>query len=266
MRIAAAFLLSSLVASTLAAHPSVGIVADRSGNIFYSDLQHVWRIAPDGRRSIAVRDVHTHELAIDASGNLYGEDNQYLGGDRYRHRVWRRSPAGNIRDVIPWRDGFWREYGFVHDANGAMYWVMCPDDVCTLRRKTGSRIERFAPNVRLRPRTNWIAALGDGSVVVVEGRDLRRVTADGGITTFARNVGEGLMGMHVDAAGNLLVAAWGSRAIFRVKRDGSFATIARSAPQWGPSGVTVAPNGDLWVLEWSTKNAVRARRALTGAN
>jgi hypothetical protein len=43
---------------------------------------HVWRIAPDGRKSIAVRDVHSHELAIDATGALVGEDSEFLGGER----------------------------------------------------------------------------------------------------------------------------------------------------------------------------------------
>src|SRR5687767_7064624 len=112
------------------AHPGVGIVRDRQGNVFYTDLVHVWRIAPDGRKSIAVRDVHTHELSIDSAGNLFGEDSDYLGGERWRHRVWRRAPDGRVTDVIPWTDGFFREYGFVRDRAGAMYWVSCPERRC----------------------------------------------------------------------------------------------------------------------------------------
>ena len=54
-------------------HPPVGIVIDSKGNIFYSDLNHVWKIARDGTRSIAVENVHTHDLYIDKNDNLYGE-------------------------------------------------------------------------------------------------------------------------------------------------------------------------------------------------
>ena len=40
---------------TLQAHPGIGIVQDTQGNIFYTDLVHVWKISPDGERNIAVR-------------------------------------------------------------------------------------------------------------------------------------------------------------------------------------------------------------------
>ena len=45
-RLAAAIVL---VAASAAAHPGIGIVADSRGNIFYTDLKQVWRIAPDGQ-------------------------------------------------------------------------------------------------------------------------------------------------------------------------------------------------------------------------
>src|SRR5687768_16174030 len=104
--ILAAFLLLLAAAVPARAHPGVGIVMDRQGYVFYTDLQHVWRIAPNGGKSIAVRDVHTHELSMDGAGNLFGEDSEYLGGDRWRTRVWRRAPDGRMTDVIPWTDGF----------------------------------------------------------------------------------------------------------------------------------------------------------------
>ena len=132
----AACLLLCLAAAPARAHPGVGIVADRQNNVFYTDLVHVWRIAPNGSKSIAVRNVHSHELAIDSLGNLFGEDSEYLGGDRYRHRVWRRSPDGRIADVIPWRDGFWREYGFVRDRGRGHVLVQCPQRRCVIRKRT----------------------------------------------------------------------------------------------------------------------------------
>src|SRR5258706_14893452 len=61
-----ALLLAALTAS---AHPPVGIVADARGNIYYSDLAQVWRLSPDGSRTVVVPQVHTHELVLDAAGN-----------------------------------------------------------------------------------------------------------------------------------------------------------------------------------------------------
>lgn len=243
------------------AHPGVGIVMDRRGNVFYTDLVHVWRIAPDGRKSIAVRDVHTHELDIDSAGNLFGEDSEYQGGDRWRTRVWRRAPDGRVTDVIPWRDGFWRDYGFVRDAAGSLYWPYCPERRCSIRKRTpDGRITTVAPGVRFNnPVINWIAAGPRGSLYLVDGDDLRRIDAAGRISTVAR-VGSGMMGLHPDGQGGLYIAVWGRGAIVRVTAEGRMTTVARTAPPWAPSGVTVAPNGDLWLLEYSTSNEARVRR------
>ncbi len=243
------------------AHPAVGLVMDRQGNVFYSDLVHVWRIAPDGKKSIAVRDVHTHELAIDSLGNVFGEDSEYLGGDRYRHRIWRRGTEGRVTDVVPWRDGFWREYGLVRDHAGAMYWLYCPERSCVIRKRTpDGRTTTVAPGVRFNHRINWIAAGVDGSLYVVDGSDLRRISREGHVNTVKRDLGPQMMGLWPDARNNVYVAVYGSRAVVRVSPDGRVATVARTPAPWGPSGVLVAPNGDLWILETSTSNQVRVRR------
>ena len=257
----AAVLLLLAAAVPARAHPGVGIVMDRQGNVFYTDLQHVWRIAPSGGRYIAVRDVHTHELAMDAAGNLFGEDSEYLGGDRWRHRVWRRAPDGRVTEVLPWRDGFLSDYGFVRDRAGGMYWIRCPEERCSIhKRAADGRVSNVAPGVRWGTRINWMAARLDGSLIVVDGRDLRRIDRGGRPGTLARGVGEMMMGMWVDARNNVYVAVYGSRSVVRVAPDGRVTTVARSPAPWAPSGVTVAPSGDLWLLEYSTTNEARVRR------
>jgi sugar lactone lactonase YvrE len=107
---------------------------------------------------------------------------------------------------------------------------------------------------------NWMAAAPDGSLIVVDGRDLRRIDRAGRLGLLARNVGEMMMGMWVDGRSNVYVAVYGARAVMRVAPDGRTTTVARSAAPWAPSGVMVAPNGDLWLLEYSTSNEARVRR------
>jgi hypothetical protein len=251
------------------AHPGVGIVRDRQGNVFYTDLVHVWRIAPDGKKSIAVRDVHTHELAIDSLGNVYGEDNRYLGSgegdDRYRHRIWRRSPDGRVTDIEPWRLGIWRDYGFVHDRVGTAFWIKCPARQCSIYgRAAGSPAATVvAPAGTFTNFINWMAASATepGVLYVVDGTALRRLDAAGRVTTVAPNVGSQMMGLWPTAGGDVYVAVYASRAVMRVRiADGRVTTAARSPAPWAPSGVLVAPGGDLWVLEYSTSNAARVRR------
>ncbi|MGK2961838.1 MAG: hypothetical protein ACSLFK_06775, partial [Gemmatimonadaceae bacterium] len=78
--LAIAIVAAVLVApSTAFAHPATSVVMDAVGNVFYSDLHRVMMIAPDGRRQIAVPNVHTHELYLDSQGNLYGDHVWYEG-------------------------------------------------------------------------------------------------------------------------------------------------------------------------------------------
>ena len=117
-----------LMPAAARAHPAVGIVRDRDGNIFYSDTARVWRINPQGVKSIAVDNVHTHELWLDAEGNLYGEHLWYEGGatHKWAHRVWKLARNGTLSDLIPARSGLredYRDFFFARDRNGVMYWV-----------------------------------------------------------------------------------------------------------------------------------------------
>lgn len=256
------FLVLALAAARPArAHPGMGIVRDAQGNVFYTDLERVWRIAPDGRKSVAVPDVHTHELMLDEAGNLYGEDSRYMGGERWRTRVWRRSPDGRVGDVAPWREGFWRAHGLTRDARGGTYLMTCPERRCTLSRcAPDGRISVVAGPSAFAHQVNAFAATASGAVVVVHGADIARVEPTGRLTVLARGLGRQLMGLAPQPDGSVLVAAWGDAAVKRVAADGRVSVVARSATPWAPSGVTRAPDGTLWLLETSTANAVRVRR------
>lgn len=268
LSLVACLLLLALPLRLAEAHPGVGIVRDRQGNVFYTDLIHVWRITPAGEKSIVVHDVHTHELAIDSLGNVYGEDNRYLGSgegdDRYRHRIWRRTPDGRVTDVQPWRAGFWPEYGFVRDRAGTMYWAQCPARRCSVYARTTSDQATTVvatPGQFTHP-IQWMTASATeaGVLYVVDGSALRRLDSSGRVTTVAPNVGTQLMGLW-PTADEMYVASYGTRAVVRVRlADGRVTTVASSPAPWAPSGVLVAPDDHLWVLEYSTANAARVRR------
>src|ERR1051326_428098 len=117
------FILFALFAAPLLAHPAWGIVVNRAGEIYYSDLATVWKIDPAGHVSVArpgVSGRHVHELAIDADDNIYGED--YDGTSK---RVWKMTPSGAITSVSG--PGVWR------DRNGNNYAV---DENEHLRQET----------------------------------------------------------------------------------------------------------------------------------
>lgn len=64
------------ITTTVFAHPGSGIVMDSRGNIFFTDLKQVWKVTPEGKKTVAVANVHSHESALTVkiifTANIYG--------------------------------------------------------------------------------------------------------------------------------------------------------------------------------------------------
>ncbi len=268
-----------LAAAPAAAHPSVSVVMDSHGNVYYSDLKQVWKVAPDGKKSVAVANVHTHELYVDADDNLYGEHLWYEGEatDKWGHYVWRLAPDGKLMKIIPARQGFrddYRDFSFVRDRAGNMYWAV--------REAKPIVIRKIAPDGKVTDRgadsglsdVRWMTATPDGTVYFTDGPDIMRIAPNGKTTRLARGLKErswsqpltwfndthSLMGLWTDAQGNVYVAAFGARKVKRVGPAGRVEVVVESPLGWAPTGGMVAPNGDLWLLEYADPFAVRVRR------
>lgn len=257
-------------ASPALAHPSWGIVRDSKGNIYYTDLEQVWRLAPDGTKAIAVPGVHTHELYIDVGDNLFGEHSWYEGEatNRWGYRVWRRSPDGSVANVVPPTEGFRREHSFVRDTIGNMYW----HDKGRVHRRSPAGANALLTKHRFTDIRSMTASAG-GDLYLIDQGALYRVTTRGHVRRLAANLGESsptmptvgvrhqLMGLWLDQAGNVYVAAFGGQKVKRVSPAGKVEVVARTTSPWSPTGGLVAPDGSLWLLEYSLTNQARVRNA-----
>ncbi len=292
MRHVSSFLGSSLLfaalsAPALSAHPGVGIVVDSRGNVFYTDLKQVWRIAPDGTRSVAVPRVHAHELYLDAQDNLFGEHLWYEGdaSGKWGHRVWKLSHDGKLEDVIPATEGFLTDYSFVRDGQGNMYWAGdgegdASDRVCIKKRASDGTVSILAGGKEGRSdgvgraaeftAIRWMTASSTGTVHAIDDGRLRRVTPDGTVTTMA-SLAEGgwslfggkrhrLQGLCPDREGNVYVANLWKERVEKVTLEGEVIVFAECE---GPTGVTVTPEGEVLVLEGGGDGA-RVRRFRAG--
>ncbi len=272
------FLISLLLISSAAgAHPGVGIVMDSKGNVFYTDLKQVWKIDVQGRKSIVVRNVHTHELYLDEADNLYGEHLWY-NGERFNtwgHYVWRYSAEGAFEKIIPDTEGFLSNYSFVRDHHGNMYWADRQTDCQHLVKKdhnhTITKTDKPCfGNIR------WMTSTSNGTVYLIDLYDLKKVDPLGRVTTVASLLQEirfpqsmttpdphYVMGLSVDSNENVYVAVYGARKVKKITGAGRIFTVAETSMSWSPTGVLSAPNGDLWILECSPTNAVRVERITT---
>jgi len=257
------------IAASAFAHPSVSVVIDSKGNVYYSDLTQILRIARDGTQTVAVPHVHSHELWLDALDTLYGENVWYNGEtlNTWGNAVWKRTPDGRVSFVHPPRPGFNDDFSFVRDAAGNQYFAI--HDRNEIRRKSpDGRVVTMAraPFKDIR----WMTVTPNGTVYLIDLLNLVRITPDGKVTTtIARNLASHALigddrhrvqGLWTDRAGNVYIAASAEREVKRITPAGRVDVVARSTFPWSPSGGAIAPNGDLWILEYSVTNQQRVRK------
>ena len=267
-----------LLSASASAHPPTGIVIDRAGRVYFSDLETVWRLDADGKLSAfrpGVRGEHVHELSLDDAGNVYGANAAYDGGrQKWITSVWRRSPEGVEALLVsptqepPLALTIWRlregsTYFFDQDNNIRASTVL-------LKRTPGGKVETiaggaygFADGRGTEARFQSVAGMAfglDGSLYVTDSGALRRVSPGGMVRTIAKDLGAklpddqpvgfgGPTGLAVDARGNAYVADYGNRRVLKVTPDGRVERIMRAEPPWSPNGVAAAPDGRLLLLE-----------------
>ncbi len=229
-----------------------------------------------------MRNVHTHELYLDAAGNLFGEHLWYEGDrtKKWGHRVWRLSASGELSDVIPATEGFLTRYSFVRDAAGNMYRAG-PADCSAAEVSKRTAVCRTAPDgttTRIAGPAGfadirWMIASPDGTVYLIDSARLWRVTPGAAPSEvahlaphqsrFSRLLGDrhALMGLWPDRNGDVYLAATSANCILRVTPAGTASVFYRSSAPYAPTGVTVTKD-EVVVLEGagSTVRIQRLRR------
>ena len=262
------------------AHPGIGIVKDSKGNIYYTDLEKVWKIS-NGKKSVVVPNMHTHELWIDRNDNLYGENQIYMdeGTNRFDHFLWVLRTDGRLDTIVKRRRAFVRDdYSLNRDAEGNEYFVKQyegKDPHHIYWKKTGGKEEVFATaNVQ---GVNWLYPLKDGSVIFVSDNNIFKVTKGDTARILVKAIGDPnptfsfmrspvVYGMWDDTAGNIYVAVYSDQSIKKISKNGTVTNIYRSADHWGPNSGVFDSQGNLWVLETSDKNEVRVTRSGNGTS
>ena len=253
-----------------AAHPSRGIVVDRNGKVYFSDLVRVWRI-DRGRLQLVHRNpgTHTHALAIDAAGQLVWEESRYDPANQaYIESVWQLSGNRPTRRFGPLRNpapglGITRDpagctwrYDRVGQAGPALVHRLCSGKHPV--RRYGSA----ADEARMRPElindAGGVTLARDGSFLFREKGRVSAIGADGRVRLVAAGLSADNFGIAVDQSGRLLVAEHGNRRVIRIARR-QRQIVATSPPGWAPTGVAAA-RGSVLVLEASDHRRGRPLR------
>lgn len=266
------FLLSLLFSCLLpaSADPGIGLVKDRAGNLYYTDLAQVWKIATNGERKVVVRGVHTHKLYIDSNDNLMGEHLWYdesLPGN-WAHYVWRLQPNGRLDTILGPKNGFLDNYSFDRDAAGNMYYVQ-HFRVNRFKKITPSGEITTIAETTLQP-IGWRYISPDGKLYFVADHAVHVVNSNGQIQqlakvnttlTAAQKERHWIGGLFMDGASKLYLANYGSRTVLRLSDNGNWDTVALTPAGWYPSYGIFDNQGRLWVMQYNDKNEVRVELA-----
>lgn len=260
------------LSSVVLAHPGIGIVRDSKGNIYYTDLRQVWKISPDGSKSIVVKGVHTHELYIDEQDNLFGEHLWYNGEalDTWGHYVWSLKNNGEwVKEIQP-TEGFLTNYSFVRDSIGNMYWVERFTITRIMKKSKTGEITRLIEGKF--GFIGWLFSTKNGTLYFTENNKLHRLSPGGNLETIADNMGNrsteftmmgrnyDSYGIWTDASDNVYLAMLDARKVIRVGSNGKPETIITSNSNWMITGGLFDDAGNLWLLENSVTNEVRVRK------
>ncbi|HYC86863.1 MAG TPA: hypothetical protein VEB86_16640 [Chryseosolibacter sp.] len=253
-------------------HPGVGIVMDSKGVVYYTDLQHIWKIGTDGKVRIAVRNVHSHELFLDRNDNLYGEHLWYEGEatDKWGHFVWKLAPDGAFQKIIDDREGFLTDYSFVRDGKDNMYLADRTKPCQQVLKKNKNGTHRHSGSCLKNIR--WMTSTPEGILYVVDDGALKRIHEDGTVEAISPDLKERkltqsavndqhmVMGIWTDSKGNVYTAVFGARKVKKIDGGRNVATVAETSIGWSPAGGLTSDNGDFWLLEYSQANKARVER------
>lgn len=277
---AAAFYLC--LAPSAAAHPATGIVVDRSGNVYFSDLETIWKFSREGKLSVfraGQRGRHVHELSIDGDDNVYGSDLSYNPSTNgWIGSVWKMKPDGQITYLLESTENSPRGMSIWLDQSGNMYSVDLNNHTKTqtllLKRTPAGVVTTFAGgaygNADGKGTAAKFSSVGgmtfgpDGNLYLTDGAAIRKITMDGEVSTvrkgldfrdgkdqprFLSGLSASLTGLNVAPDGTIYATDSANRRLLKITTGGNVETILRTEPPYFPNGVA-SFGTDLYVLEF----------------
>lgn len=251
------------------AHEGWGIVVDRKGQIYFSDIptNTIWRITREGNLEKVLRK-HCHALILGEDGSIYGTQENHA---QAVGNVWKIAPDGSFSIVFsPKADYQVSLHPFIIDREGNIYStnsISFPNQngkVTLLKRTPDGNVTIIAGSYRGHKDgqgnnaqfsgIDGMAWATDGSLYLTDSVYLRLVSMDGVVTTLGGGAlteqvwGEDLMGLSVSTNGSIYVADYSKRRVLQLMPGGQIVTILKTGFIWSPTGITHFGK-DIYLLE-----------------
>lgn len=270
-------LLLAFALSNIFAHPAWGIVVDNKKQVYFSDLETIWKIDEQGKLSIfreGESGRHVHDLTIDAEGNLYGSDLNYNQlNQKFPRSIWKMTSSGEFSYIISptedlpsgasiWRDSAGNTYSvepFNNEKKETKIIKRSPDGQTTL--VAGGKygyLDGQGENAQFTVITD-LAFGRDNSIFLTNDDKIRKIDQTGKVTTLYHEENpksnpnnlepfSRLFGLTVDEQNNVLAADFYNNRLIKISPNGKVSTVVNSDKDWSPIGVTTN-NNEIYVLE-----------------
>nr|WP_298994946.1 hypothetical protein [uncultured Allomuricauda sp.] len=266
-------ILSSISYFYLAAHPGIGMVYDGERFIYYTDLQHVWKLdTKSGISEIFVEDVHSHELALDNAGNIYGEHYWYVESEqKFKNYIWRANHKGVTRKIRDNQYGENDDFSFIIDRNFSSYEIrkgLNEHEIVlrdSLQEKVLAQLKLDNPTWKYLSHNDDFLFVDYPSIYRLKDGTVSIVSKDISSTRFPFSfVGKehNIYGIWTDKEENVYVALYGGREIRRINAKGESDRIMRSAFLWSPINGIFDSDKNLWVMECKVGGKIRVRKIM----
>jgi len=264
-------------------HPAWGIVIDRQKQIYFTDLETVYKIDSQGKLSVfraGVGGRHLHDLAIDARDNVYGIDNSYEPRtQKFFRGIWKMSAKGEFTQIVPLTENLPIGMSVWRDLEGNTFSVEPYNnekrESKLIRRTTQGKTNLFAggtfgfadgkkENAKFGNVVDMDFA-PNGAIYLTDSDKIRRIDKNGTVKTIynpepsidPKNLDSGsrkLYGLAVDRQNNVFIADFGNRKLLKINSRSEVTTIYSSENDWSPLGVTTFQD-EVYILEGRSLNS-----------
>ena len=263
------FILTFLFfSSVLFAHPGIGLVYDGKQTIYYTDLEHVWKLnTVTGVGEIALENVHTHELFLDQYGNLYGEHYWYVESEeKFKNYIWKLSSEGTFEKIREDQYGENEDFGFVRDKNfasyeiiedGSEFQIVIRDSSAT---KVLHKISLNNPTWKYLTDNKELLFVDYPAVYKADANDVTMLSPDISASRIPFSIQSdehSIYGMWTDQKSNVFVAVYAGRVVQRIDQNGKVEKVYRTNFLWSPVNGVFDSENNLWLMECRLNGKIR---------
>lgn len=260
----------SLSFLSVESHPGIGLVFDGDHNIYYTDLNHVWQLDTEsGEARIYVENVHTHELARDWDGNLYGEHYWYKESEEeFWQYIWRKGLNGNLEKIRGDQKGENQDFSFVRDRSFASYEIQPKNGLYQIvKRDSIAQISWHTIDLN---RPGWSFVTPGGELLFSDYPSVYSATQEG-VAILVKDLSASrfpfslqdkthhMYGIWLDRTDAVYVALYGGRQVMRITSEGKIERVFRTGLLWSPVNGVFDKDDQLWLMEARMDGAVRVR-------